>query len=349
MQSALAIVILNYNGAGFLRQFLPSVIKHSTGHRIIVADNASTDASVAILKEEFPEVELLLLDENTGYAGGYNAALQQINAQFYLLLNSDVEVTENWLPPLLRLMEARPDIAACQPKILSYHNPSSFEYAGAAGGQLDLLGYPFCRGRIFDTLEEDKGQYNDPAPVFWATGACLMVRASAFHQLGGFDAAFFAHMEEIDLCWRMYLAGHKVYACPQSSVYHVGGGTLPKTNARKTYLNFRNGLWMLYKNSSSPSMAWKVTTRILLDWLAVAQFVAKGQFKNAKAVLKAHWHAFIYLPREGRKKNLQIRKKKTDIPVYNGIIIWEYYFKRRKYYSQLKKQERYTKKIQKAF
>lgn len=349
MQSKLAIVILNYNGAGFLRQFLPSVLQHSAGHRIIVADNASTDASVTLLKEEFPHVELLLLDENKGYAGGYNEALQQINATYYLLLNSDVEVTENWLSPLLRLMETRPEIAACQPKILSYYEPSSFEYAGAAGGELDLLGYPFCRGRIFDTLEEDKGQYNEPAPVFWATGACMMVRATIFRQLGGFDASFFAHMEEIDLCWRMHLAGQKVYACPQSSVYHVGGGTLPKTNSRKTFLNFRNGLWMLYKNSSTGDLAWKMGTRIMLDWLAAAQFMAKGQLKNAAAVAKAHWHALLYLPREGRKTTQQIRRNKPDIPLYNGIIIWEYYFKRRKLYSQLEKQELHTKKIQKAY
>lgn len=349
MQSTLAIVILNYNGAAFLQQFLPSLIQYSKGHRIIVADNASTDASVGVLKKEFPEVELLLMTENRGYAGGYNTALQQIEASYYLLLNSDVEVSENWLSPMLTLMEARPDIAACQPKILSYHQPSFFEYAGAAGGHLDLLGYPFCRGRIFDTLEEDQGQYNEPAPVFWATGACMMVRASVFHCLGGFDASFFAHMEEIDLCWRIHLSGHKVYACPQSKVYHVGGGTLPKSNSRKTFLNFRNGLWMLYKNSSSRSMPWKLSTRILLDWLAALQFLSKGQMKNAAAVLKAHKHALLYLPRSTRKKVQQTKTVEKGIPLYKGFIIWEYYVKNIKLYSQLKKQRVNTKKIQKAY
>lgn len=349
MQSKLAIVILNYNGAVFLQQFLPSVIQHSAGYRIIVADNASTDASVPVLQEEFPEVELLQLAENKGYAGGYNDALQQIEASYYLLLNSDVEVTANWLSPMLSLMEARTDIAACQPKILSYHQPSHFEYAGAAGGYLDLLGYPFCRGRMFDTLEEDQGQYNDPAAVFWATGACMMVRATAFHKLGGFDANFFAHMEEIDLCWRMHLAGHKVYACPQSKVYHVGGGTLPKSNARKTFLNFRNGLWMLFKNSSRGSLAWKMGARILLDWLAAAQFIAKGQVKNATAVLKAHQHALLHLPRAARKKVQQTSRNEKNIPLYKGFIIWQYYIKNKRFYSQLGKQRLHTKKIQKAY
>lgn len=349
MQSELAIVILNYNGAGFLQQFLPSVIKYSAGHRIIVADNASTDASVAVLKQQFPEVELLQLEENKGYAGGYNDALQQITARYYLLLNSDVEVTENWLPPMLTLMDVRPDIAACQPKILSYHQPTFFEYAGAAGGQLDLLGYPFCRGRIFDTLEEDQGQYNDPAAVFWATGACMMVRSTAFHSLGGFDENFFAHMEEIDLCWRMHLAGHQVYACPQSSVYHVGGGTLPRSNPRKTFLNFRNGLWMLYKNSSRGNLAWKMGARILLDWLAATQFITKGELKNATAVLKAHKHALLYLPKAARQKVQQKRKTGKSIPLYKGFIIWEYFIRNVRFYSQLGKQQLHTKKIQKAY
>lgn len=349
MQSGLAVVILNYNGAAFLRQFLPSVILHSREHRIIVADNASSDASVKILKEEFPEVELLLMKENKGYAGGYNEALRQIEARYYLLLNSDVEVTENWLSPLLSFMETRPDIAACQPKILSYHHPSSFEYAGAAGGHLDLLGYPFCRGRIFDTLEEDRGQYNDPAPVFWATGACMMVRAEVFHQLEGFDAGFFAHMEEIDLCWRMHLAGHKVYACPQSHVYHVGGGTLPKTNARKTLLNFRNGLWMLYKNSSSESLVWKISARVMLDWLAALRFIVKGEFQNAVAVIKAHKQALLKLPKEARKTVQQLNLGRKDIPLYKGFIIWEYNIRKLKYYSQLENQAVRTKKIQKTY
>lgn len=348
MPTTLAIVILNYNGARFLKQFLPSVIQHSEGHRIIVADNASSDASVAVLKQEFPAIELILLEENTGYAGGYNQALQQIRATYYLLLNSDVEVTAGWLDPMLELMDSSPNIAACQPKILSYQEPSCFEYAGAAGGFLDLLGYPFCRGRIFDTLEEDRGQYNQAVPVFWATGACMLVRADIFHALRGFDARFFAHMEEIDLCWRIHLAGQQVYACPQSTVYHVGGGTLPKKNPQKTFLNFRNGLWMLYKNSSAGMLGWKLTARLLLDWLAIIQFLTKGQFRNAGAVLRAHHQAFLYLPRSERRKIQENALSRKKIPIYKRSIVWDYYVKGIKEFKKLKFSEQKIEKTQKV-
>jgi GT2 family glycosyltransferase len=349
MPATLAIVILNYNGASFLQQFLPSVIQHSAGHRIIVADNASTDASVAVLKNEFPEVELLLLPANKGYAGGYNEALRQIQATYYLLLNSDVEVSPGWLDPMLELMDSRADIAACQPKILSWHQPDYFEYAGAAGGYLDLLAYPFCRGRIFDTLEKDHGQYNEAVPVFWATGACMMLRSTSFHQLGGFDASFFAHMEEIDLCWRIHLSGQQVYACPQSRVYHVGGGTLPKSNPRKTFLNFRNGLWMLYKNSSPKMLGWKMGARLLLDWIAAIKFLAQGQFSNAWAVLKAHARALGNLPYSARKKIQQNAANRKNIPLYKGFIVWDYYAKGVREFRKTNQLKQNIQKIQKAY
>lgn len=339
MEGKVAIVILNYNGKHFLEQFLPSVIRHSKGQRIVVADNASTDGSVPFLQSHFPEVEVLIMEKNLGFAGGYNAALSQVASEYYLLLNSDVEVTSGWLSPMLQLLEEHPQIAACQPKILSYHQPTHFEYAGAAGGLMDILGYPFCRGRIFDTLEEDRGQYNDPRPVFWATGACMLVRARVFQQTGGFDESFFAHMEEIDLCWRMHRAGYQVYACPQSRVYHVGGGTLPKHNPQKTYLNFRNNLRMLYKNSSGPSLWWKIPCRHLLDWLAAGQFLLKGQRANVLAIGKAQLHFWRYLPVGKRKKVMKCKQSSGKIPLFKGSILWDYYIRRVRTYSELTKEE----------
>ena len=344
MLTEVAIVILNYNGRDYLRKFLPILLRYSKGYRTIVADNASTDNSVDILQQEFPEVELLQLKENYGYAGGYNKALEQIKAPYYLLLNSDVEVTDGWLDPMVRLLESDPQIAACQPKILSYHQPTHFEYAGAAGGFLDTLAYPFCRGRIFETLEEDRGQYNENIPIFWASGACLLVRADLFHQAGGFDDRFFAHMEEIDLCWRFHSAGYKVYACGQSKVFHVGGGTLPKDNPRKTFLNFRNGLWMLIKNSAPIQLGWKLPMRLLLDWLAVLHFLKKGQTKDGQAVLKAHVELFLHIL--WRKKKQKSSKKKKGAPFFQGSIIWFYYIRRVSEFRQLKTRGRIIGKIQ---
>nr|MBP8033086.1 glycosyltransferase family 2 protein [Bacteroidia bacterium] len=251
MQSSkVAVVILNWNGKPFLEKFLPTVLQYSSGAQIIVADNQSSDDSVAFLKTQFPQVSVILNPSNDGFATGYNLALKQVKAEYYVLLNSDVEVTENWLQPIIKLMDENLKVAACQPKILDYNHPSKFEYAGAAGGFIDKYGYPFCRGRIFNVLEEDKAQYDTAKEVFWATGACMFVRAEAFWKVGGFDDDYFAHMEEIDVCWRMKNIGYQIYVEPSSKVYHVGGGTLNKLSPRKTFLNFRNNLTTLTKNAS---------------------------------------------------------------------------------------------------
>ena len=246
--SRTAIVILNYNGEKLLPQFLPSVLQHSADAEIIVADNASSDQSIALLKKNFPKIRLIQLDENYGFCGGYNRALRQIHADYYVLLNSDVEVTAHWLTSMTQLLDSHPGIAAVQPKILSYHQKEKFEHAGAGGGFIDSLGYPFCRGRIFDHIEEDTGQYNDELPVFWCSGACMMIRSEAYHAFGGFDEDFFAHMEEIDLCWKLHRTNQSVYYCGKSTVYHVGAGTLGYGNPRKIFLNFRNGLALIYKH-----------------------------------------------------------------------------------------------------
>ena len=327
MQQIVAIVILNYNGKKYLQKFLPSVTRFSEGARIIVADNCSTDNSIFFLKENYPEVEILQLPENFGFAGGYDRALKKISATYYILLNSDVEVTKGWINPMKELLDSHPEIAACQPKVRSYQQPVFFEYAGASGGQVDLLGYPFCRGRILDTLEEDKGQYDTVIPVFWATGACMMIRSHLYHELGGFDHRFFAHMEEIDLCWRIHKAGYKVYACPESMVYHVGGGTLPKHNPHKTFLNFRNGLWMLFKNSSTKELSWKIPARLGLDLTAALFFMAKGQYQDGKAVIKAQMNFIFSLPQFYRERNSLREQNKKKVPLYRGLIVWEYYIK----------------------
>ncbi|MBQ2293175.1 MAG: glycosyltransferase, partial [Bacteroidaceae bacterium] len=248
MGNRIAVVILNFNGAEMLRAFLPSVVDYSPEAEVIVADNCSTDASAQVMREEFPTVRYIQLEKNYGFADGYNRALAQVEAEYFLLLNSDVEVTQGWLAPMLEYMDSHPGVAACQPKLLSYKNKIEFEYAGACGGFIDKYGYPYCRGRIFDTVEEDKGQYDSVAELFWATGAALMIRAEDYRAAGGLDGTFFAHMEEIDLCWRLRSRGRGIVCIPQSCVYHVGGATLNKSNPRKTYLNFRNNLLMLYKN-----------------------------------------------------------------------------------------------------
>ncbi|EMR03188.1 glycosyltransferase family 2 protein [Cesiribacter andamanensis] len=334
MNQQLALVILNYNGAHFLAEFLPGVLEHSPGCRIIVADNASTDHSLALLAERFPQVEVLPLSRNFGFAGGYNEALRQIDTPYYLLLNSDVAVTPGWLDPLLSLMEANPAIAACQPKIKAYHQPRYFEYAGAAGGYLDWLAYPFCRGRLFDTLEEDKGQYNLPRPVFWATGACMLIRSRVFWEAGGFDKDFFAHMEEIDLCWRIHGLGYEVWAQPASVVFHVGGGTLPKENPRKTYLNFRNGLWMLIKNADN-DLIYKLPLRVGLDWAASLQFLLQGKGPSAKAVLKSHLDTLKSVEKLHTKRREIEKKQLGKAPLFPKLVVFEYFFRKRKFFSQL--------------
>jgi GT2 family glycosyltransferase len=286
-----AVVILNYNGRNFLLQFLPTVITCSPGAKIIVADNGSTDDSLEILEKNFSgTVYVIKLEKNLGFCGGYNRALKSVDAEFFVLLNSDVEVTTGWIEPILQVLKSDATIAAAQPKILSYHQKDHFEYAGAAGGFIDTLGYPFCRGRLFNALEKDSGQYNDTRPVFWATGACLFIRSKSFFACGGFDEKFFAHMEEIDLCWQLNRRGQKVYFVGQSVVYHVGGGTLSKSNPRKTYLNFKNGLSLLIKNIPGSQLIWKLPLRLLLDWVAAMKFLIQGSPNDCSAVMRAHFN-----------------------------------------------------------
>jgi GT2 family glycosyltransferase len=324
-----AVVILNYNGRELLTKFLPSVIRFSEGASIIVADNHSTDDSVEIIRKEFQNVRLISIPSNLGYCGGYNYALREVDAEYVVLLNSDVEVTPGWLAPLLDLLDKNKDIAAVQPKILSYHDRGRFEYAGAAGGFIDSLGFPFCRGRIFEETESDLGQYNDMRPVFWASGACLMIRTKLFREMGGLDEDFFAHMEEIDLCWKLRRAGFEVYCAPVSVIYHVGGGTLSKSNPKKTYFNFRNGLSLLTKHLDPWDLIWKIPVRILLDWLAALSFLFKGSSKDARAVLVAHLHFFLRLRKDIRKRR-SVRKQLGRYrvsQVYPGSIIFAYFMK----------------------
>lgn len=332
-----AVVILNYNGREWLRKFLPSVIQFSPAADIIVADNQSSDDSIELLTSEFPAVEIIRIDSNRGFCGGYNYALQQVKAEYYVLLNSDVEVTESWLDPIIGLMDQDPTIGAAQPKILSYRDKNQFEYAGAAGGFVDTLAYPFCRGRIFNSIELDHGQFDDTLPVFWATGACLVIRASIYHQLGGLDEDFFAHMEEIDLCWRLHRVGYQVYYVGASRVYHVGGGTLSKSNPRKTYLNFRNGLSLMLKNMPALSLMWKLPVRICLDWLAAGLFFLRGSAADGLAVWKAHFHFVMRIPSDYRKRRMlggSIRTAKVPL-VYPRSIVVDYYLLGKKVFRDL--------------
>lgn len=319
-----AIVILNWNGKDHLQTFLPSVIENSSDLAdIILVDNGSTDDSVALVKAEFPTVQLIRLDKNYGFTGGYNKALAQLNHEFSVLLNSDVEVSQNWLEPLLHLVDSDQTIAAIQPKILSYKNKKSFEYAGAAGGYIDFLAYPFCRGRLFEKLENDNGQYDDTREIFWATGACLFVRTKVFMEIGGFDEDFFAHNEEIDLCWRLKNQDWKVYYCGQSQVYHLGGGTLHKSNPRKTFLNFRNNLTMLMKNDRSGFLFSKVILRLVLDGIAGLVFLSKGSWKDTLAVVKAHFAVYRQLPTILEKRKMLGNKRKYSKEIYLHSIVFE--------------------------
>lgn len=333
-----AIVILNWNGSAMLKRFLPNVLEYSRKEAdVYVADNASTDDSVDMLKEHFPEVRLVVLDKNWGFAEGYNRALQQIDAEYYVLLNSDVEVSHHWLTSLIEFMDNRTDVAACQPKLLSEKNRDYFEYAGACGGYIDRLGYPFCRGRIFEVVEEDNGQYDYEEEILWATGACMMIRADEFRKAGGFDPRFFAHNEEIDLCWRMRLAGKKIYCVPDSYVYHIGGGTLPKNNPRKTFLNFRNNLTMLYKNLPESELKYVMRMRLFLDYLAAFQFLVTGKTGDFKAVIKARKAFKEWLPEyKDIRKEIQASRKVNNVTgIYNFSLLWQYYIKGIKTFSKL--------------
>ena len=331
----LSIVILNWNGKKYLEDFLPSVIKYSGDAEIIVADNASTDDSIAFLKTQFPSVRIIQNATNGGFAKGYNDALKHVDSEFYLLLNSDIEVSENWLDPLLETMKT-PSVAGCQPKIRSYKNRTFFEHAGAAGGFLDRNYFPFCRGRIFDQFEEDHGQYDGEIEIFWATGAALMIRSEIFHRLNGFDEDFFAHMEEIDLCWRAKKLGYQFLAIPSSVVYHVGGGALPYSSPRKTYLNFRNSLFMIIKNHPGWLFP-KLFYRLTLDGIAGWRFLLKGEFKQLKAVLNAHVSMYqnLFSLLKKRKEIKKTRSNPNSAGLYKGSILWARYFKGITHYSDL--------------
>ncbi len=307
-----AVVILNWNGKTFLERFLPSVVNYSNdvGVEVWVADNGSTDDSLLFLKENYPTVKIIEFDKNFGFTGGYNRALKQINAEYYVLLNSDIEVTENWINPIIYFMDGHKDVAAAMPKLLSYNDKDSFEYAGAAGGFIDKLGYPFCRGRILNELEKDEGQYDEASEIFWATGASLFVRADIFHSSGGLDEEFFAHMEEIDLCWRLKNFGHKIMYIPQSKVYHVGGGTLPNDNPRKLFLNYRNNLYLLYKNLPKGHFLHVLFFRMVLDGLSAITYLLQGKVSFFIAVIKAHFAFYSTLGAFKKKRN-EIAHKRT--------------------------------------
>ena len=341
----LSIVILNWNGREMLRQYLPTVLRCSKGEgtEVVVADNASTDGSVEMLREEFPEVRLIALDQNYGFAEGYNRAIQQVDAEYTLLLNSDVEIRqEGWTEPMVAYMDAHRECAACQPKLRYLRHPELFEYAGGAGGFIDRYGYPFCRGRIFGTLEEDKGQYDTVVPLLWATGAALMVRTEDYRKAGGLDARFFAHMEEIDLCWRLGMMGKTVVCIPESTAFHLGGATLTVGSPRKTLLNFRNNLLMLYKNLPDSELNSTLFARMLLDGVAALQFLLKFDFGNFKAVYKAHRQYRKMRPGfKADRQRIQQMAKEAGVQRLEGraafSVLWQYYAKRHTLFSELPK------------
>ena len=328
-----AVVILNWNGKEYLKKFLPSVCTSIYPNlEIIVADNASSDGSQEWLEHSMPSVRLLKGEKNLGFASGYNYFLKQIEADYYVLLNSDVEVAAGWIYPIIQLMEQDPSIASCQPKIRAYKDRQSFEYAGACGGWIDALGYPFSRGRIFDTLEIDNGQYENPEPVFWASGAAFFIRAKLFHEAGGFDSYFFAHQEEIDLCWRLQRMGYKVYVCPQSVVYHVGAGTLPSGSAQKVYLNFRNNLIMMVKNLPLTELLWKIPVRMILDALSAWKQLVQGQTGYFIAVLRSHISLIMWCLTRFSRPSFPYNKR---YGWYKGSIVWQYFIKGKKYFSEI--------------
>ncbi|MCE1200098.1 MAG: glycosyltransferase family 2 protein [Marinilabiliales bacterium] len=338
MKPSIAIVILNWNGRNFLEKFLPSVVTHSTGNvEVIVADNGSDDDSERLIAEQFPSVTFLALEKNHGFAEGYNQALSRVTADYYLLLNSDVEVTPGWLGPMVDKMEADRSVVICQPKVLSLQARNAFEYAGAAGGYLDRFGYPFCRGRILQVVEDDHHQYDDSTRISWATGACLLIRSDQWHKAGGFDASFWAHMEEIDLCWRLQHSGYHIAYVPESVVYHLGGGTLNYNHPRKIYLNFRNNLFLLFKNLPLSSLIWLLPFRMCLDGLAALAFLAKGEFGSFSKVLMAHLDFYRQLP-------ALIQKRKQLKAMNQGIlkdlrrpvsILWQYFIRKKRIFSEI--------------
>lgn len=331
-----AIVILNWNGKKLLEQFLPALTTHTPRENVdvIVADNGSTDDSLMFLQTHYPDIKVQKFEKNYGFAEGYNRALAGLQYEYAVLLNSDVEVKKDWFRPAIDYLETNKDITALQPKILSYKDSSLFEYAGACGGFLDKHGYPFCRGRILNTIETDEGQYDTPQQIFWASGACLFIRLKDFKEAGGFDSQFFAHQEEIDLCWRLNARGKKIVCLPQSCIYHVGGATLGKEDSRKTYLNFRNNLLMLYKNLPNPCYKKVMFARFFWDYLSALHFLLKGQFFNAMAIPKARKDFFLSKTKykAERAQNLKMSSGKLPDTIYPKSIIWQYYFKNKKKY-----------------
>lgn len=335
MNPSVAIVILNYNGQKYLEQFLPSVMATNYPNiEIVVADNGSTDDSLIFLQNHYPSITVLSNSTNEGFAGGYNWALKRVEAQYYVLLNSDVEVTPDWINPIVQLMESDQSVAACQPKICAYHNKHLFEYAGASGGWIDFLGYPFSRGRVFDVCEEDNGQYNDIAPIFWASGASMFIRSAVFHEMNGFDPYFFAHQEEIDLCWRIQLKGYKIMACPSSLVYHVGAGTLPR-GGKKVFLNFRNNLIMICKNLPLNELIWKLPFRILLDSISAWKGLLTGDIWFFTAIIKAHLGFFYWFI--SRFKPFNYKKSPMSLlgGVYNQSVVWNYFINQKKHFVEI--------------
>ena len=329
-----AIVILNWNGKHFLQKYLPSIINSTYQNiELVIADNGSTDGSINFLNEHYPLIRVIPFKMNHGFAKGYNEALKLVKADYYIILNSDVEVTSGWIEPMINLMEKDIEIAACQPKILSYHDRISFDYAGGAGGWLDDYGYPFAKGRVFDICEKDHGQYDQEEPIFWASGASMFVRSTVFHEMGGFDEYFFAHQEEIDLCWRIQLAGYKIFSCPASVVYHVGGGTLPRGNTKKTYLNFRNNLIMLYKNLALPEKVWKIPFRIFLDAVSAWKGLLIGDGGYFLAILRAHM-AFLkwILFKQNQSQFPKNRTGKLSGLLHRNIV-WLHFVLKKKYFS----------------
>lgn len=330
----IAVVILNWNGLEWLQKFLGTVVRFSLNNDTVVyvADNGSTDGSVEWISRNVKEVRIIRLTKNHGFAGGYNLALKQIDARFYILLNPDVEVTEGWIIPLIRYLENNPDVASCQPKVRSFHKRDHFEYAGAAGGFIDKFGYTFCRGRIFDHVEKDEGQYDDQTDIFWSTGACMAVRKEAWEKCKGFDNDFFAHMEEVDLCWRFHKAGYRVSCIPESVIYHVGGGILPYDSEFKTYLNFRNNLYLLYKNLPDFELQSTMFIRRVMDGLAALMFLLKGKFRNIKAVRKAHMDYYKNLKslKEKRLLNKELTVTNPGKLILNKSIVFEFYVKGKK-------------------
>lgn len=319
----IAVLILNWNGAKLLEQFLPSVLEYSDEAKIYVVDNASTDTSIEVITAQFPSVTIIQNDGNYGFASGYNVALEQVEEEYYALVNSDVEVTKNWLTPILSIFDSEPKIGIIQPKILDYKRKDYFEYAGAAGGYIDQFGYPFCRGRIFDTLEKDNGQYDDETEIFWASGACFFIRKEIYRKLNGFDCEFFAHQEEIDLCWRAFNLGYKAKYTSKSVVYHVGGATLHESNPKKTFLNFRNSLLMLTKNLPKNKLVSIIFVRLLLDGLAGIQFIFKGKFNHFWVIIKAHFHYYHLI-----NKTLKKRKApQSENYYYIKSIVYKYFVK----------------------